>query len=285
MPRASLPTSVQALRRHRLPRFWLAATLGLVVGGIGLVYWWERQLPHRLETAAREGNLDACLRYSDQLMALRWMSGAVPIQQGQCRRQKARRLWGADQWRPALDLQRQLVHSAAGTEEDRDRLLLWQHRLETTAMRLFRDGDLNAALRRLAAIGEDRRPDGSALGNALEDQWKANRFYNERATRLLRAKRYWEALDALDRIDHPWWRRQSVPLRQQLEREMEQLKAGEAEHDGHGSLPHSVPTDQLEALVQKKLVQGLGEWQAFRSACADLGGRVVEAGPDTACQR
>ena len=285
MRRASLPTSVQALRRHRLPRFWLAVTLGLVTTGIGVVYWWERQLPSRLETAARSGDLDACLRYSDQLMALRWMAGAVPIQQGECRRRKAANLWKADQWRPALELQRQLVHSSAASEQDRDRLELWQHRLETTAMRLYRTGDLSGALRRLAAIGEDRRADGTALGNALEDQWRANRYYSERAARLLRNRRWWEALDALDRIDHPWWRQQSQPVRRQLEQEMARLKDEDAEHDGHGSLPHSVPVAQLDALVQKKLAAGLGEWQAFRSACADLGGRVVEAGPDTACQR
>lgn len=285
MRRASIPTSVQALRRHRLPRFWLAATLGLVATGIGLVYWWERQLPLRLETAARQGDLDSCLRYSDQLMALRWMSGAVPIQQGQCRRLKAEALWTADQWRPALELQRQLVHSTAATQQDRDRLQLWQHRLETTAMKLYRDGDLSGALKRLAAIGEDRRPDGSALGNALQDQWNANRFYSERAARLIRNKRWWEALNALDRIDHPWWKKQSQPLRGQLEREMERLKPGEAEHDGHGSLPHTVPAAELDALVQKKLAAGVGEWQAFHQACSDLGGRVVEAGPETACQR
>lgn len=285
MPRAFLPTSVQALRRHRLPRFWLAATLGLVVSGIGLVYWWERQLPAKLETAARQGDLDACLRYSDQLMALRWMAGAVPIQQGQCRRLKAETLWATDQWRQALELQRQLVHSSAATEQDRDRLLLWQHRLESTAMKRYRDGDLRGALKRLEAIGEGSRPDGSALGNALQDQWSANRFYSERAERLLRNERWWEALDALDRIDHPWWRRQSEPLRRRLEQQMEHLKAEDAEHDGHGSLPHSVPAAELDALVQKKLASGLGEWQAFRSACAELGGRVVEAGPETACQR
>lgn len=285
MRRTQLSTSIQALRRHRLPRVWLVATLGLVVGGIGLTYWWERQLPARLTAAARNGDLDACLRYSDQLVALRWLSGAVPAQQGQCRRLKAEALWKADQWRPALELQRQLVNSPVATQQDRDRLLLWQHRLETTALRLYRDGNLSGALKRLAAIGEDRRPDGTALGNALQDQWSANRFYSERAARLIRNQRWWEALDAIDRIDHPWWRKQTEPLRRQLEREMSRLKPGEAEHDGHGQLPHTVPAGQLDALVQKKIATGLGEWQAFRSACTDLGGRVVEAGPETACQR
>jgi len=56
-----------ALRRHRLPRFWLGLTLGLVASGLGAAYWWEQQLPQRLEQAARSGDLQACLRYSEQL--------------------------------------------------------------------------------------------------------------------------------------------------------------------------------------------------------------------------
>ena len=65
-----------ALRRHRLPRFWLGLTLGLVACGIGVTYWWEQQLPQRLEQAARSGDLEACLRYSEQLEALQhWASG------------------------------------------------------------------------------------------------------------------------------------------------------------------------------------------------------------------
>lgn len=67
-----------ALRRHRLPRFWLGLTLGLVACGIGATYWWEQQLPQRLEQAAKSGDLEACLRYSEQLEALRWM-GVRPL--------------------------------------------------------------------------------------------------------------------------------------------------------------------------------------------------------------
>jgi hypothetical protein len=29
----------------------------------------------------------------------------------------------------------------------------------------------------------------------------------------------------------------------------------------------------------------MDEWSAFKAACTALGGRVVEAGPDSACQR
>ena len=44
-----------AIRRHRLPRFWLVLTLGLVTAGVGGAYWWEQQLPNRLAQAAAQG--------------------------------------------------------------------------------------------------------------------------------------------------------------------------------------------------------------------------------------
>ncbi|MEB3261900.1 MAG: hypothetical protein VKK94_02950, partial [Cyanobacteriota bacterium] len=66
-----------ALRRNRLPRFWLGITLGLVLTGTGAALWWERQLPARLQQAAARGDLEACLRYADQLAALRWRGDRI----------------------------------------------------------------------------------------------------------------------------------------------------------------------------------------------------------------
>jgi hypothetical protein len=87
--------------------------LGLVAAGIGATFWWERQLPERIAQAATKGELDACLRYSEQLEALRWLGDSVPREQGQCRRLKAAQLWQQQQWREALRLQWQLVNSQA----------------------------------------------------------------------------------------------------------------------------------------------------------------------------
>ena len=136
-----------ALRRHRLPRFWLGLTLGLVACGIGATYWWEQQLPQRLEQAARSGDLEACLRYSEQLEALRWLGGQAPAEQGSCRRRKAAQLWQQERWGEALQLQLQLVNSLAGSEADRERLLVWQQNLQQRAMTRFQEGDLPAALK------------------------------------------------------------------------------------------------------------------------------------------
>ena len=46
-----------------------------------------------------------------------------------------------------------------------------------------------------------------------------------------------------------------------------------------------MPSYQLDTLVRQRLAKGMDEWSAFQDACRALGGKVVEAGPETACQR
>jgi len=278
-----LPTL--ALRQHRLPRFWLAITLGSVALGVGLVYWWERQLPSRIERAATTGQLEDCLRFGEQLAALSWLPGGTPLQQGRCQRQRAAQLWQAGQWTQALALQRQLVHSAAAGNDDRRRLNHWQETLRKQALTRFEDGDLNGALAVLAPLGETPRGDGNTLGDDFTESWNRNRLQLERAEQLTAQARWWEALDALNRIDHPWWRKRSATVRQRLEQGMSTLKGTEREHESHGDVPHGVDPQKLDQLVQEHIAAGMDEWKAFESGCKQLGGRVVEAGPETTCQR
>lgn len=274
-----------ALRRNRLPRFWLGLTLGLVAAGVGGAYVWERQLPQRLEQAAARGDLEACLRYGSQLEALRWLGGTTHGEQGSCRRRRAQQLWDEQQWAQALQLQLQLVNSGAGTKADEQRLIAWQEELQQRALVRYRDGDLDGALALLAAMGEDRRADGTSVGDRLRQGWTRNRLQQDRASSLAGQKRWFEALDALNRIDHPWWKTRSAALRQRVEKGIAGLDRKHMEHDAHGSLPHTVPAEQLDAEVRRRIEQGLDEWSAFQSACRALGGKVVEAGPESACQR
>lgn len=275
-----------AIRRHRLPRFWLALTLGLVAGSVLAAHWWETQLPDRLEQAAREGRLDDCLRYGEQLSALRWLGDRAPLEQGQCRRRRAEQLWAAGQWREALKLQLQLVNSDAGSPEDQNRLQAWQKNLQQRALALYAKGDLSGALVLLAVMNEDHRPDGSALGDNLKEEWGRNRLQMERSRRLIGQKRWWEALDALNRIDHPWWKRHSADLRSQVTKGIKSLRPGEGDHNTHGNrLPTTVPVEQLDAAVRRHIAQGMDDFKAFQAACRELGGKVVESGPESACQR
>ena len=274
-----------ALRRHRLPRFWLGLTLGLVLSAVGATYVWERQLPGRLTQAIQRGDLDACLRYSDQLEALRWLGGGTPSEQARCRRLKAKQLWEQQQWSRALALQLRLVNSTAASMADRLQLQRWEDQLQQQALRRFQQGDLNGALALLEPIGENHKQGGNSLGDNLREIWSSNRYQLERARKLVNQQRWWEAVDALNRIDHPWWKEQSRSLRQATEAGVARLDQHHREKDSHGSLPHTVPAGELDALVQRRMAEGLDEWAAFQSACRSLGGRVVEAGPESACRR
>jgi len=104
-----------ALRRHTLPRYWLGLTLGGVALLCGVAYWWEQQLPLRLRDAAQRGDLEACLRYSEQLAALRWLGQKAPSEQATCRRRQAELAWEQGDRSQALRLQEQLVNSAIGS--------------------------------------------------------------------------------------------------------------------------------------------------------------------------
>lgn len=274
-----------ALQRHRLSRIWLGATLGGVLILLVGLHWWQRQLPSRWRQAEQAGDMERCLRDSEQLAAFSWLPGSMPLEMARCRRQRALQLWQQGRRQEALRLQEQLLHSAAAEQADRQRLSSWQQNLRQEALARFERGQLAAALSTLALIGEDKRGDGAVLGDEMRQIWDRNRIEWERATRLSQKARWWEALEALNRIDHPWWKTRSVSVRRRVQQGIERLKGADREHDVHGELPHTVPVARLDAAVQRRIAAGLDDWTAFEQACKELGGRIVEAGPDSSCQK
>jgi hypothetical protein len=228
--------------------------LGTVAAGIGFVYWWERQLPARVAAAAARGQLDACLRYSDQLDALSWLPGRSSLDQGRCRREKAAQLWKQGSWAAALGLQRQLLNSPAGGRGDRQRLEDWQSALHRMALSRFRDGDLDAALDALAPMGEKHRSDGTAVGDQLRLNWNRNRLEWERASKLVDQARWWEALDSLNRIDHPWWQRRAQALNRKVEQLQSKLNDVQIKQEGNTS-KIILTKDQQDAIANFKKQQ------------------------------
>jgi len=278
-----------ALRRHSLPRFWLGLTLGGVALLCGTAYWWEQQLPQRLRDAAQRGDLDACLRYGEQLAALRWLGQKAPIEQATCRRRQAALAWGNGQHAEALRLQEQLVTSGIGSiserQQDQKTLSLWRDQLLNRALLQFRGGHLAQALALLAPVEQgDGRP-GTRLSDSLQETWNRNRLNHERLQELVQRKRWWEALSMLNQLDHPWWQRKALPERRQVETAIDALRDRE-EHHSHGDLPaHTVPQAELDAAVQERIRMGLDPWKAFVAGCADVGGTVKEDGPESLCRR
>jgi hypothetical protein len=75
-------------------------------------------------------------------------------------------------------------------------------------------------------------------------------------------------------------------LRRQVETAISGLKTQEQEHHSHGTTAvNSVPVAELDAAIKSLLAQGVDDWSAFTRACRQLGGKVVESGPETTCQR
>ena len=271
-----------------LLRLWILATVGLVGSIAAAAWWWEKQLPAKLNQAARSGDLEACLRYGEQLAALRWLGQGAPEEQALCRRRQAEILWIDGKHEEALRLQRQLVQSGLGDSSrrrlDKETLLSWQSDLRNQALQLFRAGELDASIALLKPL-ESSSPGGSVLTDTLRETWNRNRLNYERLQALVGEERWWEALDSLNRLDHPWWQNRSEPSRRTVETAIKLLRETE-EHQQHGSTdPDVIGGDDLETSVQSHLREGMDPWNAFESGCADLGGEVIEDGPESFCRR
>ena len=278
-----------APRHQLLLRLWILATVGLVGSIAAGALWWEKQLPGKLNEAARTGDLEACLRYGEQLAALRWLGQSAPEEQALCRRRQAEILWEDGKHEDALKLQRQLVKSSHGDSDrrlaDKETLMAWQSELRDQALKLFRKGELEASIRKLAPLENSNSPGGTVLSDTLRETWNRNRITFERLQALVDDQRWWEALDSLNRLDHPWWQNRSEPNRRLIETAIRQLRDTQ-EHQPHGSTdPDVISGDELETTVQTHLQAGMDPWNAFQSGCADLGGRVIEDGPESFCRR
>lgn len=275
--------------RHPLLRLWLVGTLGIVLAIAAGAFWWEKQLPERLKQAAAANDLEACLRYSEQLAALQWLGQATPVEQALCRRRQAQRFWERGETARALTLQRQLVQSGQGTpqqrQSDRDTLAIWQRQLQERALELFRDGELEAAVALLRPLEGLRTGRGGQLSDTLRETWNRNRVEYGRSQELIQAARWWEALDSLNRLDHPWWQRHASKQQRTVLDAIERLRETQDHHQHGSGDPDVIGGALLDGEVQRFLQEGADPWEAFQNACASLGGRIEEDGPESFCQR
>ena len=155
-------------------------------------------------------------------------------------------------------------------------------RLRQEALGRFSRGDPEGAMAALAPLRQTNPNEAAALGEALRSNWNRNRLEAARAERLAKAGQWWEALDTLNRLDHPWWQRHSQALRRRVEQGAAALEQEHHQHS-HGPGPAGVDTEQLDAEVKRRLQGGQPQWQAFVEGCAAVGGQVLEEGPEVNC--
>jgi hypothetical protein len=155
-------------------------------------------------------------------------------------------------------------------------------RLHQEALRRFNRGDPEGAVAALAPLRQTNQGEAAALGEALRSNWNRNRLEAARAERLAKAGQWWEALDVLNRLDHPWWQRHSQALRRRVEQGAAALEQEHHQHS-HGPGTAGVDTEQLDAEVKRRLQLGQPQWQAFVESCAAVGGQVLEEGPEVNC--
>jgi len=279
-------------RQTRTPstfaRLWLLTSLGGFLVLVGLLGWWQRQLPGRLRQAAATGRLERCVRLGRQLGALQTLQPAQQALVEGCLRRQARQRWDQGQWWSALDLQRRLIARSADPVAEGQQLQRWRGVLRQRVISLYRQQGLEPALDLLQASGESRFPDGQELRNSLREHWAANRYDLAAARSAASDQRWWDALNRLNHLDHPWWQQQAVPLRRQVLAAIADLRRHQENEDSHGG-GHgggvAVDPQQLDGRIRLYLGQGLSDWAAFQRACGDLGGRIVEDGPESSCLR
>ena len=263
-------------------QFWVVPTLTLLMAVGSLAFWWQQQLPARVRRAAADENWAECLQASEQLQSLSWLGKRASAEQTLCRRLQAEALWVKGDQKAAIGLQQQLVISAGSTADDVAQLQSWRQSLKEQALIRYQQGELAEALKLLSSA--EQSDQDKTLSAALEDNWHRNRLEAERAGDLVGDQRWWEALDRLNRLDHPWWRQETQEQRQTVNAAISALNSSE-EHLQHGTSQSDViQGESLNMAVQEKLAQGMEAWTAFEAGCRSLGGKVEEDGPESFCR-
>ena len=273
------------MQRHLL-QLWVLATLGMVLAIAGGAFWWEKQLPAQLRDAIANQDYEGCIRASNQLASLQWLGQRAPAELALCRQRHAEQLWKQGSTSQALELQYKLVVSGQGDlDHNRATLKQWQQTIQARAISLFRQGQLEPSLALLKPLELQQRGPIRDLRKTFQEIWNRNSVEHVRLVRLVQQERWWEALDSLNRLDHPWWKSKAKVQKQRIDTGLASFDRG-IEHNQHAAQPVDVISgQQLEQAVQRQLRQGVDPWDAFQAGCKSLGGQVKEDGPESFCQR
>ena len=264
---------------------WLSLTLGFAIVGATTACLQYCQLLSMSRQDRIGENFLAYLHYSEQLAMFHWLDNEGLEKQAVCRRHLAELAWRNRDYREALMLQKQLVNSRAGSDEHRlldyQRLLEWSGQLWSQALPVFKAGNFEESLPSLNSLASQ----GSGSSKSFSPVWwnYIRADYNHLAE-LGEEKRWWDVLTTLGPPNPYWWQWR---LDDQPQPSLIRMREGTSRYlnyHGHSfRVERTVPAKALEWLVARRLQRGIDTWQAFKLSCRDLGGHVIEQGPETFC--
>ena len=262
----------------------VAATIVLVFKVT--VYGWQRQLTHRLQRSVTDEDHAACVASGEQLARLRPLKLAEAGQLAHCRRVLASNYWAAGEHQKALDLLERLVASSQVVGADQLQLFEWVRQRRDRAVEHYRRGELSTAVALLQGLSDGQEPQRHTLIESLQVRWNLNRQLYEQANRLRTEERWWEAFNTINQLDHPWWHAHAQPLHDEIAIATQALSGQGMGRDGHnGRVHHNVPLADLDRRVRINLTRSMDYWHAYSQACHELGGMVVDYGPESVCRR
>ena len=272
------------LLRRLLQLMAAAATVALVFKTV--IHGWQYQLTQRLQRSVMNEDQATCVASGEQLARLRPLNAAEAGQLAHCRRVLASDYWVKGEHQKALDLLERLVTSPRMAAADHVQLSEWVRQRREQAVEQYRRGDLSTAVALLQELSDLQEPYRATLIESLRIRWHLNRQFHQEAKRLRDEERWWEALDAINRLDHPWWRTHAQPLRDEIVTATQALDGQGVGRDGHqGSTRHNVPLEDLDRRIRLHLTRSVDDWSAYVQACHELGGVVVDYGPESVCRR
>ncbi|MYF35449.1 MAG: hypothetical protein F4226_01225 [Synechococcus sp. SB0678_bin_12] len=272
------------LLRRLLQLMAATATVLLVLKAV--VHGWQYHLTQRLQRSVEDKDHAACVASGEHLADLRSLALAEATQLAHCRRILASDHWVAGERQQALDLLERLVDSPQMTAADQSRFSQWVRQQRDRAVEHYRRGELSTAVVLLRELSDRQEPHRDTLIESLRTRWHLNQQLHDQAMQFRDAGRWWEAFDAINRLDHPWWRTHAKPLEDEVVTATQALNGQGVGRDAHnGRVRHNVPLEDLDRHVRLHLTRGADEWQAYLQACRELGGVIVDYGPESVCRR
>ena len=272
------------LLRRLLQLTAAVATVVLVFKTV--VHGWQRQLTHRLQRSVTDEDHPGCVASGEQLARLRPLELGEATQLAHCRRVLASDYWVTGEHQQALDLLERLVDSPQMVAADQLQLSQWVRQRRDRAVEHYRRGELATAVALLQDLSDGQEPQRDTLIESLQIRWNLNQQLHEQARRLRTEERWWEAFDAINQLDHPWWRAHAKPLQDEIAAATQALSGQGVDRDGHsGKARNNVPLDELDRRVRLHLTRNMGDWHAYVQACYELGGMIVSYGPESVCRR